>query len=147
MVVPRFIQQGLSRQPITVYGTGNQSRCFTFVLDAVEYLSRLAMSDNSVGEVYNVGNPGEVSILELANHVNRVTGSDAGVEFIPYEQAYEEGFEDMERRVPDISKIRALTGFEPKYSLEAALQLTRDWFIERQEAESTAKFQTCSAAQ
>jgi UDP-glucose 4-epimerase len=145
MVVPRFIQQALQQQPITVYGTGRQSRCFTYVLDAVAYLVRLAMAENAVGEVYNVGNPAEISILDLAGKVNRITGSSAGINFIPYEKAYEQGFEDMERRVPDVSKITALTAYQPQYSLDQALHLTRDWFIERQESESTLKFQTAVA--
>lgn len=146
MVVPRFIQQGLQQQPITVYGSGNQSRCFTYVLDAAEYLTRLALTENAVGDVYNVGNPLEISILDLAHRVNHITGSPAGIEFIPYDKAYEEGFEDMERRVPDISKIKALTNYEPRYSLDQALHLTRDWFVEQQNADSTPKYMAVSTS-
>jgi UDP-glucose 4-epimerase len=147
MVVPRFIQQGMRGEAITVYGTGNQSRCFTYVLDAVECLTNLALAENAVGEVYNIGNPAEVSILELAERVNRITGSTAGVQFIPYEDAYEAGFEDMERRVPDISKIQALTGYEPRYSLDEALQLTRDWFVEQARADAAPVGRSAVAAQ
>jgi UDP-glucose 4-epimerase len=128
MVVPRFIGQALNGENLTVYGSGQQSRCFTYVSDVVQWLLMLMESDAAVGEVVNLGNPNELSILELAQKVIDVTGADAGIDFIPYDQAYEEGFEDMQRRVPDISKITRLTGYTPKVSIEDSLRLTCDWF-------------------
>lgn len=127
MVVPRFLTQALQGKNLTVYGTGQQSRCFTYVSDVVEWLMRLADSDRAVGEVFNLGNPKEVTIAELAQRVLTVTESTAGIDYIPYEQAYEKGFEDMQRRVPDIRKIIALTGYEPQVDLDEALRRTRDW--------------------
>ena len=143
MVVPRFIQQALKSEPLTVYGSGTQSRCFTYVADAVEYLTRLALAENAVGKVFNVGNPGEVSMVELAQRIIRLTESKSEIVFVPYEQAYEEGFEDMNRRVPEISRITELTGYQPRYSLDDALSLTRDWFVA--EARSAELYQTASS--
>jgi UDP-glucose 4-epimerase len=137
MVVPRFINQALRGENLTVYGTGNQSRCFTYVADVVNWLLLLAADDRAVGQLFNLGNPEEVSITGLARRVIEVTGSTSGIDYIPYEQAYEEGFEDMERRVPDIRKVVALTGYEPKYKLDHALTATRDWCIEQQQATKT----------
>jgi len=128
MVVPRFIGQALNDENLTVYGSGQQSRCFTYVSDVVRWLLMLMECDAAVGEVVNLGNPNELSIQELAEKVIEVTGSKAGIDYIPYDQAYEEGFEDMQRRVPDISKITALTGYKPKVSIEESLRLTCGWF-------------------
>lgn len=128
MVVPRFLGQALAGETLTVYGTGRQSRCFTYVADVVEWMVRLASIDAAVGEVYNLGNPEEISILDLARRILALTGSPAGIGFVPYGEAYEEGFEDMERRVPDISKVTALTGYSPRYRLDDALRLTLEWF-------------------
>ena len=128
MVVPRFIGQALDGENLTVYGTGQQSRCFTYVSDVVQWLLMLIENDAAVGQVVNLGNPNELSILELAQKVIGVAGANVGIDFIPYDQAYEEGFEDMQRRVPDISKITALTGYSPKVSIEDSLRLTCDWF-------------------
>jgi UDP-glucose 4-epimerase len=130
MVVPRFLQQAATGQNMTVYGTGQQSRCFTYVADNVEWLLRLAADDRAVGEVYNLGNPEEITIAELARKIIALTGLHVGVDFIPYQQAYEEGFEDMQRRVPDISKVVALTGYRPQISLDTALRLTWEWIQE-----------------
>src|SRR5262245_39965037 len=102
MVVPRFIGQALQGQNLTVYGTGKQSRCFTYVADVVEWLLKLAVNDRANGKVFNLGNPEEITIKDLAGKIIELTGSRAGIEYVPYEKAYEEGFEDMERRVPDI---------------------------------------------
>jgi len=132
MVAPRFIGQALQGQNLTVYGTGRQTRCFTYVLDVVEWLIRLAAADGAVGEVFNLGNPNEVSIDELARMIIRITGAaGVGIDHVPYDQAYDEGFEDMERRVPDISKIRALTGYAPRYDLETILEHTTAWIRSR----------------
>jgi UDP-glucose 4-epimerase len=134
MVVPRFVKQALSGRNLTVYGTGRQSRCFTHVSDVVHWLMLLAANDRAVGEVINLGNPEEVSIEDLARRVIAVTGARVGIDHIPYEEAYEQGFEDMERRVPDISKIQALTGYSPCVKLDAALMSIRDWFLEMEPA-------------
>ena len=129
MVVPRFIKQALSGQNLTVYGTGRQSRCFTYVSDVTHWLQLLADEDRAVGEVINLGNPEEVSIETLARYVIEITGAKVGIDYVPYRQAYEEGFEDMERRVPDIGKVMALTGYSPSVKLREALTRTRDWFV------------------
>jgi UDP-glucose 4-epimerase len=128
MVVPRFIGQALRGENLTVYGSGKQSRCFTYVSDVVEWLVRLASSDEANGQVFNMGNPEEVSISDLAFKIIELTGANVGIDHIPYEKAYEQGFEDMERRVPDIRKVEAATGYSPRIHLEQSLRLTRDWF-------------------
>lgn len=128
MVVPRFLKQALEGRNLTVYGTGQQSRCFTYVSDVVEWLLRLAFTDAAVGEVVNLGNPEETTIENLARRVIEITGAHVGIDYIPYSQAYEQGFEDMERRIPDITKAKALTGYAPLVGLDQALRLTRDWF-------------------
>jgi len=127
MVVPRFLTQALNGENISVYGTGEQSRCFTYVSDIVEWLLHLAGDDRAVGEVFNLGNPQEITILGLARKVIELTGAQVGIDFIPYAKAYEQGFEDMDRRVPDITKITSLTGCSPKVSLDDALRLTGEW--------------------
>ena len=132
MVVPRFIGQALSGKDLTVYGDGKQSRCFTYVSDAVEWLLRLAANDDANGNVFNVGNPEEITIENLAARVIELTGAKVGIEYVPYEKAYEEGFEDMERRVPDIRKVVATTGYSPQVGLDRALRLTYDWFAAEQ---------------
>jgi UDP-glucose 4-epimerase len=136
MVVPRFINQALNGENLTVYGSGEQSRCFTHVADVVQWLLLLMENEAAVGEVVNLGNPAEMSILNLARKVIDVTGADVGIDFIPYDKAYEEGFEDMQRRVPDISKITALTGYTPKIGIDETLRMTCEWFRERRAAES-----------
>jgi UDP-glucose 4-epimerase len=118
MVLPTFVRQALGGQPITVFGDGRQSRSFTYVGDVVDALVGLATEPRAVGEVFNIGNTGEVTIRELAERVKRLTESDSTIQYVPYDEAYEAGFEDMPRRVPDISKIRALLGFQPKLDLD-----------------------------
>jgi UDP-glucose 4-epimerase len=135
MVVPRFLTQALRGENLTVYGAGRQSRCFTYVADVVEWLLLVAGNDRAVGDVFNIGNPAEVTITDLARQVIAVTGASVGIDFVPYEAAYGEGFEDMQRRVPDITKIQALTGYSPRFDLDHALRLTRDWFQSEQHAE------------
>ncbi|HYS26919.1 MAG TPA: GDP-mannose 4,6-dehydratase [Vicinamibacterales bacterium] len=118
MVLPTFVRQALAGHPITVFGDGTQSRSFTFVGDVVDALVRLAGDKRAIGEVFNIGNTGEVTIADLAARVKTMTGSCSPIHYIPYDQAYEAGFEDMPRRVPDISKIRAFMGYEPKMQLD-----------------------------
>ena len=113
MVLPTFIRQALAEQPITVYGDGTQSRSFTFVGDVVGALAKLMDTPAAVGQVFNVGNGKEISILDLAKLVKARTKSRSEITFTPYDQAYESGFEDMPRRVPDISRIQKLIGFRP----------------------------------
>jgi UDP-glucose 4-epimerase len=123
MVVPRFVKQALADQNLTVYGDGLQSRCFLHVDDAVKAI--LALSDNpdAIGEVFNIGSTEEVSMLELAKSILAlIPGKSNAIDMIPYEEAYTEGFDDMRRRVPDISKIKAFTGWEPKLTLQQTLQ-------------------------
>jgi UDP-glucose 4-epimerase len=121
MVIPTFVRQALSGQDITVFGDGSQSRCFTHVSDVVGALIGLAEHPHSIGEVYNIGSNQEVTMLELAQRVKHLTGSDSRIVLIPYDQAYEEGFEDMMRRVPDIAKIWNLIGYAPKFTLDEIL--------------------------
>ncbi|MBI3011155.1 MAG: GDP-mannose 4,6-dehydratase [Candidatus Omnitrophica bacterium] len=118
MVIPRFVANALAGTPLQVHGTGKQSRCFLHVRDVVEAVLKLADHPAAVGEVFNLGSQEEVTIEELARRVIRLTKSASTIERIPYEQAYEEGFEDMPRRVPDISKIRSLIGFTPTMNLD-----------------------------
>jgi UDP-glucose 4-epimerase len=118
MVLPSFVKQALAGEPITVFGDGRQSRCFSWVGDVVGALVDLAGHPSAVGGVFNVGHEREISIADLAALVKERTGSDSEIVYIPYDQAYEEGFEDMPRRVPDLSRIRALIGFEPTRTLE-----------------------------
>jgi UDP-glucose 4-epimerase len=118
MVLPTFVRQALAGHPITVFGDGTQSRSFTHVSDVVEALTRLIVEPRAVGGVFNIGNTGEISISALAEKVKAMTGSASPVQYIPYDQAYEAGFEDMPRRVPDIGKIRALIGYEPRVGLD-----------------------------
>jgi len=122
MVVPRFIRQGLRGDPITVYGHGDQTRCFGHVKDVVKALTRLLALPEARGQVFNVGSDDEVSVLELAKMVQRQTGNRSEIVFLPYLKAYGENFDDMERRVPDLSKVRKLLGYEATYDLEAILQ-------------------------
>src|SRR5271156_4949974 len=113
MVLPNFVRQALAGEPITVYGSGKQSRCFCDVRDSVESLIRLLATDQAIGEVVNVGSTEEVSIEALAQLVKQRTGSNSPIVSIPYDQAYEPGFEDMPRRVPALEKLEGLTGFRP----------------------------------
>ena len=118
MVVPNLVTQALLGKPITVYGDGEQTRCFGHVQDAVEASLRLLGSDVAVGHVFNVGSDREVTINQLAELVKERTGSSSEIVRVPYEQAYAEGFEDMPRRVPDLAKLERVTGFRPRTSLE-----------------------------
>lgn len=119
MVIPRFVQQALDGGPLTVFGDGRQSRCFGWVGDIVGALLRLSREPRAYGQVFNVGNDREITILELAGLVRDRIDPGLKIELIPYEKAYEAGFEDMLRRVPDLSKIRALIGYQPTLGVEA----------------------------
>jgi UDP-glucose 4-epimerase len=136
MVVPRFIRQAIEGKDLTVYGSGEQSRCFTYVTDVVAWLMKLAADDRAVGDVFNLGNPEEVTITELAQRVIGVTKSNSQINYASYEKVYEAGFEDMERRIPDISKVMALTGYSPVVKLDEALKRTHEWFVKEQNHEA-----------
>ena len=122
MVIPTFVRQALSGRPLTVFGDGTQSRSFTYVSDVVGAVLKLMDSEGTVGQVYNIGNGKEITILDLAKLVKEMTGSGSEIVLVPYDQAYEEGFEDMPRRVPDISKIRAAIGYEPTLGIREILK-------------------------
>jgi len=122
MVIPTLVKQALAGRPLTVYGDGKQTRCFGYVGDIVDALVKLMDREEAVGQVFNIGSNEEVSIATLAERIRELTGSSSEIVFVPYSEAYEEGFEDMPRRVPDISKISALVGFRPKTSLDGILR-------------------------
>lgn len=127
MVIPRLVSQALNNEPLTVYGDGTQTRTFTFVKDVVEGLSALMACDDAVGEVFNIGGTEEITILDLAARIIQETGSRSAVELIPYEQAYAKDFEDMQRRVPSIEKIRERVGFQPVTDLDTILREVIDY--------------------
>jgi UDP-glucose 4-epimerase len=132
MVLPNFVKSALEQEPIHVYGNGQQSRCFCDVRDTVESLVRLMDTDKSVGEVINVGNTEEVTIEGLARRVKFRTASSSRIEFVPYDKAYEPGFEDMMRRVPCVDKLYALTGFRPHTSLDEIIDRVTAFFRDAQ---------------
>jgi UDP-glucose 4-epimerase len=121
MVVPRFVQFALKNEPITIYGTGEQTRCFGHVIDAVDAVVRIAFAENTIGKVINIGNDFEISINDLAKKVIEQTNSKSEIVYVPYEEAYGDGFEDMERRVPNIELIKSLVGWEPKRDLSSMI--------------------------
>jgi len=131
MVIPTFVRQALAGRPITVYGDGTQTRSFTYVGDVVAALARLAVEPRAVGRVFNIGNGHEISIRELAERVKALAGSSSPIVTIPYEQAYEEGFEDMPRRVPDITRLHELIGYEPRVQLDDILERVIEYFQKR----------------
>jgi UDP-glucose 4-epimerase len=128
MVLPNFVKAALDNSAISVYGDGKQSRCFCDVRDTVEALIRLIDSNRAIGEVVNVGNTEEISIEGLARLVKQRTGSSSPIEFIPYDQAYEPGFEDMMRRVPSVDKLHAITGFRPQTTLNEIIDRVAAYF-------------------
>ncbi len=144
MVMPNFVKQALENEPIGVYGDGKQSRCFCDVRDTVEGLIRLMDRDGAVGEVVNVGNTEEISIEGLARVVKERTKSTSPVVYVPYDQAYEPGFEDMMRRVPSVEKLHALTGFRPKTPLTEMIDRVAAYFLQRSE-ESVPRAATSAA--
>jgi len=139
MVVPRFVQAALNNQPIRVYGDGTQSRCFGYVGDVVNAMIALMNHPEAVGQIFNIGSDEEISIMDLAKKVKAITGSQSEIVKIPYEEAYEQGFEDMTRRVPDLAKIKKLIGYTPKVKLDEIIARVRDYFLEqRQSAKPSA---------
>jgi UDP-glucose 4-epimerase len=126
MVIPNLVTQALTGEPITIFGDGQQSRCFTHVSDAVAAIIQIAEHRGANGEVYNLGSQEEITILELAHRIKSLTVSDSPIVFVPYEQAYEEGFEDMRRRVPDLSKANRLIGYRPRLGLDEILRSVID---------------------
>ena len=118
MVIPRLVGQALEGKPLTVYGSGKQSRCFGHVKDVVRAVQLLLDEPRAEGDVFNIGGTEEVTILDLAHRIRDVIGSSSEIEFVPYDEAYESGFEDMQRRVPDIAKIGGLVGWKPTYDLD-----------------------------
>ena len=132
MVIPTFVQQALAGQPITVFGDGSQSRSFTYVGDVVDGLMRLVGEPKAIGQVFNIGNGEEISIGYLAERIKQMTNSSSPIVAIPYEVAYEAGFEDMPRRVPDITKMRELIGYEPLVQLDEILTRAIDHFRRRE---------------
>ncbi|HCD35190.1 MAG TPA: nucleoside-diphosphate sugar epimerase, partial [Phycisphaerales bacterium] len=124
MVLPRFVQKALKGDPLTVYGDGKQARCFCHVSDAVTALIKLSQCKDGYGKVINVGSEEEISILELAQKVIAMTDSQSEIEFLSYEKAYTQGFDDMQRRVPDLARIKELVGYRPDYDLSGVIQST-----------------------
>jgi UDP-glucose 4-epimerase len=121
MVIPTFVRQALSGHPITVYGDGTQSRCFCHVRDVVTALASLMLTEEAYGQVFNIGSTHEIEIADLAQRVKGITDSSSEITLVPYDEAYEEGFEDMARRVPDLSRIRDLLGWTPMRTLDQVL--------------------------
>ena len=130
MVLPTFVQSALLGKPITVFGDGTQSRSFTYISDVIGAIIKLMDEPAAEGDVFNIGNDSEVTINQLAETVKRMTGSDSEIEHISYEKAYGPGFEDMERRCPNIDKIKNFIGFEPSHDLESIVQSVIDYFKE-----------------
>jgi UDP-glucose 4-epimerase len=131
MVLPNFVRQALAGQPITVFGDGSQSRSFTYVGDVVRALLGLMNEPRSIGQVFNIGNVEEISIGQLAERVKAAAGSASPIVTIPYEQAYEAGFEDMPRRVPDLTRIREIIGYEPQVGLDEIIARVIEDFRQR----------------
>jgi UDP-glucose 4-epimerase len=128
MVIPNFVRQALAGEPITVFGDGTQSRSFTHVADVVDALLKLVTEPKAIGEVINIGNIQEVTIIQLAERVRELSGSTSIIKCIPYDEAYESGFEDMPRRVPALQKVEGLIGYAPKHGLDDILVQVIDYF-------------------
>jgi UDP-glucose 4-epimerase len=153
MVIPRFITQALLGEPLSVYGDGQQSRCFSYVGDVVRGVLLLAEHSGAIGEVFNIGTDEEITIERLAIKIKEITGSSSRIVYVPYEEAYASGFEDMKRRVPDLSKIGSLVGYSPTISLDELLVLTVNDICQRLDiapprglpaVEPAASFVACS---
>jgi UDP-glucose 4-epimerase len=128
MVIPNFVRQALAGEPITVFGDGTQSRAFTHVADVVGALIKLVLEPKAIGQVINIGNMQEISIEALAERVRTLAGSKSPIKHIPYDEAYESGFEDMPRRVPDLTRIKSLIEYDPKHDLDSILTQVIDYF-------------------
>jgi nucleoside-diphosphate-sugar epimerase len=140
MVLPNFVKRALDGAPITVHGDGTQTRSFTWVGDVVSAMVSLVNEPKAIGEVFNIGNGAEISISELAERVRARTGSDSTIEFVPYRAVFDESFEDMPRRVPDISKIRDAVGFTPKVHLDEIIdRVIEYWRVERERRDETMR--------
>jgi UDP-glucose 4-epimerase len=142
MVLPNFVSQALSGRPITVYGTGTQSRCFCDVRDTVEALLRLVANDRAVGEVVNIGTNREVTVTALAEMVKARANSSSEITYVPYDEAYEPGFEDMMRRVPGLEKLERLTNFRPSTTLEEIVDRVIAHFESRREVTEVGRAAT-----
>ncbi|MGB2665229.1 MAG: NAD-dependent epimerase/dehydratase family protein, partial [Candidatus Acidiferrum sp.] len=132
MVLPNFVQRALANEPIEVYGDGKQSRCLCDVRDTVEAILRLIPLERAIGEVINIGNTEEITIENLAKMVKQRTGSSSPIQYIPYDKAYEPGFEDMMRRVPSIDKLHALTGFRPQTTLTEIIDRVATYYRQKE---------------
>lgn len=128
MVIPRFVNQALNNETVTVYGDGSQTRAFGHVLDVVDALIKLMNTPSAYGEVFNVGNDQEISIYDLAKLVLQETASESSLELIPFEKAYDENFEDLARRVPDLSKLKSFIEYEPKFTVEDIVKQVSDYY-------------------
>jgi UDP-glucose 4-epimerase len=128
MVIPNFVRQALAGEPITVFGTGQQQRAFTHVTDVVDALLKLVVEPKAIGQVINIGNMEEVTIQRLAERVRELSGSNSVIKLIPYDEAYESGFEDMPRRVPDLTRIEGLIGYKTTQKLDEILTQVIDYF-------------------
>jgi nucleoside-diphosphate-sugar epimerase len=128
MVIPNFVRQALAGEPITVFGDGTQSRSFTHVADVVDALLKLVVEPMAIGQVINIGNIQEVTIRQLAERVRELAGSTSSIKLVPYDEAYESGFEDMPRRVPDLSKAEKMIGYKPRHTLDDILVQVIDYF-------------------
>jgi UDP-glucose 4-epimerase len=128
MVIPNFVRQAIAGEPITVFGDGNQTRSFTHVVDVVNALLALVVEPRAIGQVINIGNTEEVTIMELARRVRDLSGSTSSIKLVPYDEAYESGFEDMPRRVPDLRRAAELIGYKPKHGLDEILIQVIDQF-------------------
>jgi UDP-glucose 4-epimerase len=128
MVIPNFVRQALAGEPITVFGDGTQARSFTHVADVVQALLKLVREPRAIGQVINIGNTGEISMMKLAERVRELSGSKSPIKLVPYDEAYESGFEDMPRRLPDLSRITALIGYRPRFTLDDILSQVIEYF-------------------
>src|SRR5689334_19751463 len=146
MVLPNFVKSALDNATISIYGSGKQSRCFCDVRDTIEGLIRLMNAERAVGEVVNVGNTEEITIEDLASRVKERTASSSAIEYVPYDQAYEPGFEDMMRRVPCVDKLQVLTGFRPQTSLNEIIDRVSEHFRQKKVLDGTRKVAAGSLA-
>jgi len=131
MVLPTFVRQALAGQPITVFGDGTQSRCFTYVTDVVDAVIKLTDREEAVGQVFNIGGDEEITIAELGRRVKKIAGSASEIVYVPYDEAYEEGFEDMPRRTPDLTRIRQIIGYEPKVGIDQIIERVVEYYRTR----------------
>ncbi len=128
MVIPRFVKQALSNEPVTIYGDGKQTRSFCYIEDTVRAIISLVEEPKAIGEIFNIGSETATTIEDLARKVIKLTGSNSDIIYIPYEEAYEKGFEDMRHRVPDTGKIHSLIGYKPHYNLDMILEKVIEYF-------------------